>query len=467
MHFWRQSDNRAPLLRDPGARQRRRIEAVLLASSIILILLCLNWLVFFGLRQAWLIAGVHGLMALVGVLTIALTRRGHPRSASFLLVASLLATCGFTSAVLDIPADGIPRTAHLYFLAIGLGASLVFKDEKPWVRHGFAISCFVAFLLFAGSNDGVQTAYALPVQVRAVGTWINGVGAVVALYILLHIMQTDQIERSALQSELQKALLRDELYLLYQPQITEGGRVIGTEALLRWQHPTRGLVPPGEFIPMAESSGLILPLGDWVLRNACEQLMAWRGNAETASLSISVNVSAKQFRENDFVEHVLSIVENFDVDPTRLKLELTESMLADDLDDIVRKMTALKARGIGFSLDDFGTGFSSLNYLKRLPLDQLKIDQSFVRDVLTDPNDAAIACAIITLGQSLGLEVVAEGVETEAQRDFLSHNGCHAYQGYLFSRPVTAQEVETLVRAQALQPERHRRHPAQGLLQFS
>jgi diguanylate cyclase len=467
MHFWRQSDHRAPLLRDPGAKHRRRIEAVLLASSLILILLCLNWLVFFGLRQAWLIAGVHGLMACVGVLTITLTRRGHARPASFLLVISLLLTCGFTSAVLDIPTAGIPRTAHLYFLAIGVGASLVFKDERPWVRHGFAVSCFIAFLLFAATNEGVHTAYALADPVRAVGTWVNGLGAIVALYSLLHIMQTDQIERSALQSELQKALLRDELHLLYQPQITEGGLIVGTEALLRWQHPTRGMVPPGEFIPVAESSGLILPLGDWVLRTACEQLTAWRGNADTAALSISVNVSAKQFRESDFVEHVLSIVESFDVDPARLKLELTESMLADDIDDIIRKMTALKGRGIGFSLDDFGTGFSSLNYLKRLPLDQLKIDQSFVRDVLTDPNDAAIACAIITLGQSLGLEVIAEGVETEAQRDFLSHNGCHAYQGYLFSRPVSAQEVEALVRAQALQPERRRRHPAQTLLQFS
>jgi EAL domain-containing protein (putative c-di-GMP-specific phosphodiesterase class I) len=381
-------------------------------------------------------------------------------------VGFLLLTCGFTSAVLDIPSNDIPRTAHLYFLPIGLGSSLIFKDERPWFRHGIPIGCFAAFLLFAASNSGVPSEYALPESVRDTGTWINGLGAMIALYSLLHIMQTDQIERSALESDLQKALLRNELQLLYQPQITEAGILVGTEALLRWQHPTRGTVPPGEFIPVAESSGLILPIGDWVLRSACEQLVAWSANPETAALSISVNVSAQQFSESDFVEHVLSVVENFDINPARLKLELTESMLADDIDDIIRKMTALKARGIGFSLDDFGTGFSSLNYLKRLPLDHLKIDQSFVRDVLTDPNDAAIACAIITLGQSLGLEVIAEGVETEAQREFLSHNGCHTYQGYLFGRPVVAEELEAMVLSRPAQAVYRRPHPAQSSLQF-
>jgi EAL domain-containing protein (putative c-di-GMP-specific phosphodiesterase class I) len=216
----------------------------------------------------------------------------------------------------------------------------------------------------------------------------------------------------------------------------------GAEALVRWQHPERGMVPPGEFIPLAEDNGLILQLGHWVLQAACAQLVRWARQPGMNHLTVAVNVSVRQFHHIDFVEQVLAILDHTGADPRRLKLELTESLLLTDVEDIIKKMTALKVKGVGFSLDDFGTGYSSLTYLKRLPLDQLKIDQSFVRDVLTDPNDAAIAKAIITLGQSLGLAVIAEGVETEGQRGFLASHGCNAYQGYLFGRPVAAGSLE-------------------------
>jgi len=220
------------------------------------------------------------------------------------------------------------------------------------------------------------------------------------------------------------------------------GRVTGVEVLVRWQHPQRGMVPPLDFIPLAEDTGLILPLGNWVLETACDQLAVWASQTELAHLTIAVNVSAKQFREHDFVENVLGIVKRTGANPRMLKLELTESMLVDNVDDIIEKMYDLKAKGVGFSLDDFGTGYSSLFYLKRLPLDQLKIDQSFVRDVLIDPADAAIAKTIITLANSLGISVIAEGVESNAQKDFLARQGCHAYQGYLFSRPLPVEDFE-------------------------
>jgi EAL domain-containing protein (putative c-di-GMP-specific phosphodiesterase class I) len=221
-----------------------------------------------------------------------------------------------------------------------------------------------------------------------------------------------------------------------QPQVDTAGRAIGAEALLRWRHPRRGMVSPGDFIPLAERTGLMLPLGDWVLRSACLQLTAWRHRSSTAGLVLAVNVSAVQFTQPDFVARVLAALEASGADPTRLKLELTESMLAHDLADIVAKMSALKAHGIGLSLDDFGTGFSSLSYLRQLPLDQLKIDQSFVADMLRSSGAAAIAQTVITLGHSLGLDVIAEGVETDEQRQFLAGLGCDAYQGYLFSRPL-------------------------------
>lgn len=248
-------------------------------------------------------------------------------------------------------------------------------------------------------------------------------------------MQAVVSARAALEVDLRRGLRCEEFLLHYQPQVNAGGSVTGVEALLRWQHHERGLVAPAEFIALAEATDLILPLGRWVLETACRQLVRWTHEKGMGNLSMAVNVSARQFRHDSFVDMVTEVLRATGADPRLLKLELTESVLVDDVEDVARKMTALKSVGVSFSLDDFGTGYSSLSYLKRLPLDQLKIDRSFVRDVLDDANDAAIARAIVTLAASLGLTVIAEGVETEAQRSFLASAGCHAYQGYLFGRP--------------------------------
>ena len=258
-------------------------------------------------------------------------------------------------------------------------------------------------------------------------------------------MQIVVAQRAALEVDLRSAITARQFVLHYQAQVNTAGRVIGAEVLVRWQHPLRGLVAPGEFIGLAEDTGLILPLGHWVLETACAQLALWSTRLQMEPLTLAVNVSARQFAQAHFVEQVLAVVDHFGVPPGRLKLELTESLLLEDAEAIIDKMTSLKARGIGFSLDDFGTGYSSLSYLKRLPLDQLKIDQSFVRDILTDPNDAAIARTVIALGRSLGLDVIAEGVESQAQRDYLHSIECHAYQGYWFSRPLALAQFETLV----------------------
>jgi len=258
-------------------------------------------------------------------------------------------------------------------------------------------------------------------------------------------MQAAVTARAAMESELRRGVQEGQFVLYYQPQVDRDGRLTGAEALLRWRHPLRGIVAPAEFIPLAEETGLILPLGYWVIETACAQLAAWATRAGTAALTLAVNVSARQFRHPDFVAQVTALIAGSGADAHRLKLELTESLLLDDVDETIAKMTALKARGVGFALDDFGTGYSSLSYLKRLPLDQLKIDQSFVRDVLTDANDAAIARTIVALATNLGLAVIAEGVETEAQRVFLAGHGCHAYQGYLFDRPLPLAEFERMM----------------------
>ena len=257
-------------------------------------------------------------------------------------------------------------------------------------------------------------------------------------------MQAMVAARAALERDLRLALQLDQFVLHYQPQVQRGGLVSGVEVLLRWLQPERGMVAPAEFIPLAEETGLIIPLGVNVLQLACEQLARWAGRPGMAHLTLSVNVSPRQFQQEDFVQQVLGVLERTRAPARQLKLEITESLLIANVDDVIAKMTLLKAYGVGFSLDDFGTGYSSLSYLKRLPLDQLKIDQGFVRDILDDPNDAAIARMVIVLAESLGLEVMAEGVETIEQQQALHAQGCHAYQGYLYSRPLALAAFEQL-----------------------
>ena len=260
-------------------------------------------------------------------------------------------------------------------------------------------------------------------------------------------MQAALSARTALENDLRQALGRceHEFDLHYQPQIDRHGQVTGVEALVRWRHPARGMVSPAEFIPLAEETGLVLPLGQWVLKKACAQLLAWADNPTTSRIEVAVNVSARQFHHPQFVDQVLEQVAAAGIDARRLKLELTETSLLEDVDDTIAKMHVLKGHGLSFALDDFGTGYSSLAYLKQLPLDMLKIDRSFVLELLTNRNDAVIARTIIALGRSLGLRVLAEGVETNAQRDFLFEHGCDAYQGYLYAQALPAEAVTAVV----------------------
>lgn len=252
--------------------------------------------------------------------------------------------------------------------------------------------------------------------------------------------------RVALESDLRRALEENQFRLYYQIQMMHPEHIIGAEVLIRWQHPQHGLVSPQEFIPLAEETGLILPIGQWVLEAACAQLKVWATNPLAHDLQLSVNVSARQFRQADFIEQVTAVLEKTAINPGLLKLELTESLVLSDIDDTIAKMQALKSAGVRFSMDDFGTGYSSLSYLTRLPLDQLKIDQSFVRNIGTSDRNAVIVKTIIGMAHNLGLEVIAEGVETEAQRKFLKQHGCPLYQGYLFGRPVPLAELEARLR---------------------
>ena len=261
------------------------------------------------------------------------------------------------------------------------------------------------------------------------------------------IMQESINARAALEHELHKALELRQFELYYQVQVNSSDQAIGAEALIRWIQADHKLISPAEFIPLAEETGLILPIGEWVLETACAQLKAWQQHELTRHLVMAVNVSARQFRQPDFVIRVQAIVLNYDINPVQLKLELTEGMLIDNIADTISTMNKLQTIGIQLSLDDFGTGYSSLQYLQRLPLNQLKIDQSFTHDLVVDGNDNAIVSTIIAMAKGLTLDVIAEGVETDGQRRFLLAAGCHSFQGYLFGRPLPITQFEVALRS--------------------
>ena len=266
-------------------------------------------------------------------------------------------------------------------------------------------------------------------------------------------MQTAINDRAQLEADLRQALITQQLVLHFQPQASLQGEVVGAECLLRWQHPQRGMVPPGQFIAVAEESDLILHIGQWVLHSACTQLARWQEQPQWAHLQLSVNVSARQFRQSDFVHQVIETLQVTGARAHLLTLELTESLVLDNVEDAIDKMHQLRTKGVRFSVDDFGTGYSSLAYLTRLPLHQLKIDQSFVRNLGSRPSDDVIVQTIIGMGRNLDLEVIAEGVETEAQKAILAGHGCDLYQGYLLARPMPVADFERSLGGPAAPPQ--------------
>lgn len=344
-----------------------------------------------------------------------------------------------------------PKTTAAQAKAVGdaiLGALL---EPYHLAHHEYNGTASIGIALFPASSDTVDDLLrrADLAMYRAKAQGRN------ALRFFDPEMQTFVASRAALLSDLRRALQNDEFELHYQPQVDSNGYVMGAEALLRWRHPQRGMVPPDEFISLAEEAGFIVELGRWALQTACMQLARWAERPQLERLRVAVNVSLRQVLDPDFVPLVLDVLRKSGANPHRLKLEITESTMMEKVDDTIAKMVALKTYGVGFSLDDFGTGYSSLSHLKRLPLEQLKIDRSFVNDVLTDEKDASIARTIITLGRNLSLSVIAEGVETQGQREFFDSEGCHFYQGYLFSKALASFDFEAFVTEAFARAETH------------
>lgn len=344
----------------------------------------------------------------------------------------------FAVVLTDLGQNAVDATTETEVVAAKILLALSLPYQLGEVSHSGSAS--IGATMFQGQSSNIDDLMrqADLAMYRAKDAGRNGV------HFFDPAMEAAVVNRVALERDLRHAVADGQFELHYQAQVIGLGRVTGAEVLVRWRHPTRGLVSPSDFIPLAEDTSLILPLGHWVLEAACCQLEKWQHIPSLKYLTLAVNVSALQLAQADFVEQVMAVIERSGANPKRLKLELTESLLVGNVADIIEKMANLKNQGIGFSMDDFGTGYSSLSYLGRLPLDQLKIDRSFVSDVLINPNNAGIAKTIITLAQGLGLEVIAEGVETDAQREFLASAGCHAYQGYFFSQPLLVADFEAL-----------------------
>ncbi len=443
-------------------RPLRRFEAAEPASSIAFKLrrerlLKVGSLALLGLTTFWFCAYLwidepaHALYNLPGVVLALLIRiglrLGLQRIASLLMIFTALLTVALVALFVDVPTALVPRSVPLYLLPLAALTHFLLQHE-PWRRRGpFLALQLMLFVALAVNQHDYGQPNLLPDTQRYPASLGTALCAFALLWWVVHVIMTEVRERSRLEVEFARAIAEGELDFHLQALHDEYGRVVGAEALMRWNHPRRGVVPPAEFIPMAERTGLIVPASERLLRDVCKLLQRWQHEPALADVSIAVNISAVQFFEDGAPVRLLDRVPAMYAVGDRLKLELTESLFVQDIHQVRALLQELRSASIRISLDDFGTGFSSLNYLRMLPLDQLKVDRSFVSDLPDDPDALKIAQTIVQLGRDLNLEVVAEGVETEAQRLSLLEMGCHYFQGFLLARPMTIDAFEAHARA--------------------
>ena len=387
-----------------------------------------------------------GLGALGALLVLGLQQQGHGRAATWVGILALALCVLVLGLWVDVPSEHTPRTVQLYLLPLTLMAYLLLAREPPLLRLACCVGlvALLVWLTLEPNPLGTQTPLSEAERARLV--LAAPLLSALMLAGILHLRSAGLDEQTRFELDLARAIVDEQLELHYQPQCDAQGRALGVEALVRWRHPVQGPVSPVRFVPMAERNGLIVPLGELVLRQACrfarEQLLAGAG-----PLQVAVNVSALQLAEDSGLERLLALVRQHQLPAGSIKFELTESVLADQPERLQRLLARCREQGVKTSLDDFGTGYASLAYLSQLPFDQLKIDQSFVRALGTSERALEVARTVVQLGQHLGMEVIAEGVETEAQRDLLLAMGCERFQGYLFSRPLPAGECRAWLQA--------------------
>ncbi|UII63846.1 EAL domain-containing protein [Xanthomonas translucens pv. translucens] len=421
----------------PDQAQWPRVQRLLRFGGIACMAHGLAWAAYYITHGMSALALVLFSIMLMGTACVYMSRKLD--RVSLVAIAHLLLVMTVFASLADTPTAAAARSTHLFLLPIGAAAFFLFRSEGVYLRWTFPALCFALLIALAIIPGSLGVALRLmPEDIRRIGHALNTATAMILTAGVLAIFSEDIKVRLDQHAALVRALAHDELCAYLQPQVSARGRLVGAEVLLRWNRPGYGLQPPAEFIPLAESTGLIHQIGLWVLEQACLQLKAWSRHPGTAELVLSVNVSPLQLVSASFVEDVRDVVGRIGAPANRLRFEITESALASDLPLVTARMNALREDGMSWSLDDFGTGFSSLSLLQALPLDELKIDRSFVRGMTADGNQRELVRKIIEIAGILGISTVAEGVETEQQHAWLGEMGCTAYQGYLFGRPVAA-----------------------------
>lgn len=407
-------------------------------ANLVIMAMALLWAPVFIWTHHWLLLMADMVLAGLALTGLLLIASGRIKFALIVVPLALAIFVICYALTFDSPSADIPRITHLYLLVVAILCYFNFLRSKSNYQLFLTAACLGAFVVLSCTPYAFPFAQTISHDIRSSGIWVNGVMATGMMWGGIYTIQREFTRPKGLALELRNAVFNNEMQLYFQPQVNHAGVIHGAEALLRWQHPHRGQIPPNDFIPLAEQAGLMPLLGGWVIQEACRTLAQWSHDPVLSKLTLAVNVSASQFQVEDFESSVKELISLHRINPARLKLELTESVIVHDLAPTVAKIESLRATGITFALDDFGTGYSSLSYLRKLPFDQIKIDRSFVQESQECDRAAALIRSIIKLGVDLGFVVLAEGIETMAQRDFLIDCGCHEFQGYLFGRPMPA-----------------------------
>jgi len=405
--------------------------------------MALGWGIFFALGHAWALVGIDVAVIAVALMSFLLAHRRQLSAALLFSQVSFFVIILVFCLVFDVPNAAAPRVTHIFLLVLALLGYINHQRERSHLQVIIIVLCLVSFIVFSSTHVTAPVTQPIADEFRTLGTWVNTIIAVALLCGGIYVMQLKFAQNLDQARDIKAALTNREFELFYQPQVDEAGKVSGAEALLRRKRQGGGYISPGEFVPAAEQAGLMPALGDWVLGEACRTLAFWQQEEATRHLKLSVNVSVDQFMKADFVETLMARIAARDLDPTRLKLELTESMMVDDVDLIVEKMRALRAAGIILSLDDFGTGYSSLSHLRQLPIHEIKIDRSFVQDTPQNKRNRILLKSIFDIARMLEFSVVAEGIETKEQLLLLQSFGCTIFQGYYFGRPVPLAEFQS------------------------
>ncbi|MBI0422214.1 EAL domain-containing protein [Acinetobacter sp. ACIN00229] len=406
------------------------------ANIFICIIFCLFWTIYFAFAQMWLIVYMDIFFTLISIFSLFLIYINRISAGILLSQVVLLVFPVVFCLFFDIATVDRPQVAHLFLPAGAILGYLNYRRDPSYLQFILILLSIGCFIFFSGSSFNLESAIPLSEDIRDHGGWIATCAATLMICISIYTMQLEiQIENSMVK-DLRLALAKQQFELFYQPQINSSETLIGAEALLRWHHPTLGYVPTKDFIPAAETFGLMPEIGEWVLAQGCKVLQDWSKKAETKDLTLSINISADHFMQASFEQTVIGMVQKYQINPSRLILEITENIALNNCVSMIEKMHFLSKNGIQLSLDDFGTGYSSLSYLQKMPISQIKIDRSFVQAALDDKRSNKLVTGIIKIGLDLNLRVLVEGIETTEQFSAFKNNGCTEFQGYLWGCPM-------------------------------